>query len=184
MIMGVGMITGHVFIATSLDGFIAREDGDIGWLLARDAPGEDHGYARFIAGIDAIIMGRGSFETVRGITPWSYDRPVTVLSARLADRPVPRALAGAVRFSGATPQAVMAALAAEGERRVYVDGGRVIQSFLRLGLIADMVITRVPVLLGRGRPLFGPLEADLDLVHDETLSFPSGLTQSRYRLAP
>lgn len=178
------MITGHVFIATSLDGFIAREDGDIGWLLDRDDPAEDHGYDAFIATIDAIVMGRGSYETVRDMRPWPYARPVLVMSSTLADQPPPEGAEGAVRFTGKTPAQAMAMLEAEGRRRVYVDGGRLIQSFLREGLVADMVITRVPVLLGQGRSLFGPLAADLPLVHESTLGFPSGLVQSRYRVGP
>jgi dihydrofolate reductase len=177
------VISGHVFIAASLDGFIAREDGDIGWLLERDDPAEDHGLDRFMAGIDAVVMGRGTFEAVRDLEPWFYARPVLVLSASLADRPIPARLADKVSVSKASPAAAMAMLEARGVRRVYVDGGRVIQSFLGLGLIADMIVTRVPVLLGSGRPLFGPLAADIALVHEETVSFPSGLVQSRYRVA-
>jgi dihydrofolate reductase len=172
----------HVFIATSLDGFIAREDGAIDWLLARDASGEEHGYAQFIAGIDAIVMGRGSYEKALELEPWPYARPVLVLSASLAGAPVPARLAGHVRVVDLSPGDALAKLHAEGCRRVYVDGGKVIQSFLRQGLIDDMVITLVPVLLGSGRPLFGALEADLSLAHEATVSFPSGLVQTRYRV--
>jgi len=172
----------HVFIATSLDGFIAREDGAIDWLLARDASGEDHGYDRFSAGIDAIVMGRGSYEMVQTFEPWPYERPVLVLSAKLAGAPVPERLAGKVRVMDLTPDDALSMLQTEGCRRVYVDGGKLIQSFLRRGLIEDLVITRVPVLLGSGRPLFGALEADLSLAHEATVSFPSGLVQTRYRV--
>lgn len=175
------MISGHVFIAVSLDGFIAREDGGIDWLLARDDPAEDHGYADFMRDKDGIVMGRGSFETVAGLDPWPYDRPVVVLSATL--KQVPARLADRVRIMDATPHAAMQALADEGWRRVYVDGGRVVQSFLRAGLIADLVVSRVPVLLGQGRPLFGPLARDVPLVHEATQAFPSGLVKSRYRVA-
>lgn len=172
----------HVFIATSLDGFIARPDGDIDWLLARDASDEDHGYTRFIAEIDAIVMGRGTFEKVQGFAPWPYERPVLVLSASLAGAPVPERLVGKVRVVDLSPEDALVALRAEGCRRVYVDGGKLIQSFLRRGLIEDLVITLVPVLLGAGRPLFGPLEADVSLAHEATVSFPSGLVQMRYRV--
>lgn len=174
------MITGHVFIATSLDGFIARDDGDIEWLLKHDASGEDHGYNEFIADIDAIIMGRGTFDTVRDMKPWLYDRPVLVLSATLAEQPVPADLAGKVRFAQKSPRQAMAMLEAEGCRRVYVDGGRIIQSFLLEGLISDLVVTRVPILLGSGRPLFGPVQRDIHLRHVATRPFPSGLVQSTY----
>jgi len=181
---GAVVITGHVFIATSLDGFIARENGEIDWLLERDQPDEDHGYDDFIKDIDAIVMGRGTFEAVRGMGDWFYNRPVLVLSARLAQQEVPAELTGKVRFTSKSPQEAMAMLEAEGRRRVYVDGGRIIQSFLALGMISDMVITRVPVLLGTGRPLFGGIERDISLAHTSTRSFPSGLVQSSYAVMP
>lgn len=177
-------ITAHVFIAISVDGFIARHDGDIAWLLARDDPTEDHGYLAFIADKDAIVMGRGSYEKALTFDAWPYDRPVVVLSRRLADASVPQELQGKVRFSAATPKELMAELAAQKVHRVYVDGGQVVQSFLRDGLIADMVITTVPVLIGAGRPLFGALPQDIDLALVSSRSFPSGLVQSTYRLAP
>ena len=178
------MSTGHVFIATSLDGYIARPDGDIGWLLQRDAAGEDHGYADFIADKDTIVMGRGSYEKVLGFDPWPYDRPVVVLSQQLAGAPVPEALRGKVRFSNAGPAAAMAEPESQGLRRVYVDGGQLVQSFIRAGLVADMVLTTVPVLIGAGRPLFGGLPNDLDLALVASRSFPSGLVQSTYRFLP
>ncbi len=78
----------------------------------------------------------------------------------------------------------MQELAHQGVQRVYVDGGQVVQSFLRDGLIADMVITTVPVLIGSGRPLFGALSRDIDLKLVSSRSFPSGLVQSTYQLAP
>lgn len=178
------MPTGHVFIATSLDGYIARPDGDIDWLLQRDDPNEEHGYDAFIADKDAIVMGRGSYDKVATFDPWPYDRPVLVLSKRLAGTPVPDALRGKVRFADLAPLDAMRELARDGVRRVYVDGGQVVQAFLRAGLIADMVVTTVPVLIGAGRPLFGALPADRDLALVASRSFPSGLVQSTYRLLP
>lgn len=177
------MISGHVFIATSLDGFIARPDGTLDWLLSRDAADEDHGYTDFIAGMDGIIMGRGSFETVVGFDPWPYDKPVVVLSRSLAGAPMPPHLTGRVRFCDMAPKAAMDMLASEGLRRVYVDGGQIVQSFLADGLIADMVVTQVPVLIGQGRRLFGPMDRDIALTHVATRAFPSGLVQSRYRVS-
>nr|WP_315597723.1 dihydrofolate reductase family protein [uncultured Cupriavidus sp.] len=176
------MITGHVFIATSLDGYIARPDGDIGWLLERDDPAEDHGYPNFIADKDAIVMGRGCYEKVLTMGEWAYDRPVLVLSRQLANMPVPVELQGKVRFSDRSPVEAMAQLEAEGMRRVYVDGGQVVQSFLREGLIADLVVTAVPVLIGAGRPLFGTLPHDVSLALESSRHFPSGLVQSTYRV--
>ncbi|MEO7496872.1 MAG: dihydrofolate reductase family protein [Massilia sp.] len=178
------MITTHVFIATSLDGFIARQDGDIEWLLRRDDPSENHGYNDFIADKDLILMGRGSYEKVATFSSWPYSLPVLVLSTQLAASPVPDALAGKVRFSSATPKEALALLAAENVRRIYLDGGQLVQSFLREGLVSDMVITTVPVLLGAGRPLFGALSNDIDLQLVSSRSFSSGLVQSRYKLLP
>ncbi|MBK1838848.1 dihydrofolate reductase [Azospirillum sp. YIM B02556] len=177
------MISGHVFIATSLDGFIARNNGDIGWLLERDDPSEDHGYDAFISNIDVILMGRGTFESIRNARPWPYTRPVVVMSDSLKDQQVPEDFVGKMLFSNKSPQQAMKMLEAAGNHRVYVDGGLIIQSFLREGLIADMVITRIPVLLGEGRSLFGAIPADIALIHEETRSFASGLVQSRYRIA-
>lgn len=177
------MPTAHVFIATSLDGFIARSDGSIDWLTAIDAGGEDHGYDAFIASVDGIIMGRGSYETVQGFDPWPYNLPVLVLSSRLAGTPVPPPLQGKVRFADMRPQAALDLMGKNGHRRIYVDGGQTLQAFLRDGLIEDMVITRIPVVLGSGRALFGPVAADIALNHLSTRSFPSGLVQSHYRVA-
>ena len=178
------MTTAHVFIATSLDGFIARPDGDIDWLLQRDDPNEDHGYADFIGDKDLIVMGRGTYEKVLTLGPWAYDRPVLVLSKQLADAAVPQALQGKVRFSGDTPRELMDTLAAQGVQRIYVDGGQLVQSFLRDALVADMVISTVPVLLGAGRRLFGALSGDIDWTLVSSRSFPSGLVQSCYRRKP
>ncbi|MGC0889562.1 dihydrofolate reductase family protein [Pantoea agglomerans] len=177
------MVTIHVFIAVSLDGYIARQDGDIDWLLQRADPTEDHSYAAFIADKDWIVMGRGSYEKVLTFDVWPYDQPVLVLSRQLADTPVPEALKGKVQFTRRTPKEVINDLAAQNAHRIYIDGGQVIQSFLREGLVADIVITTVPVLLGSGKSLFGSLHQDIDLTLLSSRSFPSGLVQSHYRLA-
>lgn len=176
------MTTGHVFIAISLDGFIARLNGDVNWLMERDDPSEDHGYGDFIADIDLIVMGRGTYEKVLELGPWPYDRPVLVMSAKLSETPVPDALVGKVNFTSAQPIELMAELASQDVRRVYVDGGKLVQAFLREGLISDLVITVAPVLLGQGRPLFGAMEADVDLELVSSRSFPSGLVQSTYKV--
>lgn len=168
-----------VFIATSLDGFIARPDGRLDWLppFTQD---EDFGYGAFIADIDRIVMGRKTFETVRGIEPWPYaGTPVIVLSRRGID--VPEQLADHVTVRSGAPADLLAALDAEGVRSVYLDGGETIQAFLAEDRVDELVVTRVPVLLGAGRPLFGPLPEDLAWTHAETVAFADGLVQSRYR---
>ena len=177
------MVTTHVFIATSLDGFIARQDGDIEWLLQRDDPTEDHGFDAFIADKDLIVMGRGTYEKVLTFDIWPYECPLIVLSNQLANEPVPLALKGKVQFSNLTPKHLIEQLDEQKVHRVYLDGGQLIQSFLRENLVTDMVITTVPVLLGSGRPLFGAMPQDADFKLLSSRSFPSGLVQSHYLLA-
>lgn len=174
-------VTGHVFIATSLDGFIARPDGTLDWLISRDDPTEDHGYDAFIATMDCIVMGRGTFESVLQFPEWHYTLPVLVLSSTL--KTIPAHLQGKVTTANLSPKDAMAHLAAQGHRRAYIDGGQIIQSFLRAGLIDTLTITTAPVLVGQGRPLFGTLPNDLPLTHETTRAFPSGLVQSTWRVA-
>lgn len=176
------MISGHVFIATSLDGYISRKDGDIDWLLSRGDQTEDHGYNNFIEVMDGIVMGRGTYEKVISFETWPYTKPVVVLSQSLSQSSLPENLWGKVRFMNLSPRDVMSFLAGEGWNKVYVDGGQVIQSFIRDNLIEDIVITVVPVLIGSGRTLFGSLKGDLSLNHLKTTSFPSGLVQLTYRI--
>lgn len=173
-----------VFIATSLDGFIAREDGALDWLpgVGSPLPAEDHGYDAFIATIDVLIMGRHTFEQVLTFGAWPYgSRKVIVLATRPVT--VPSQQAEMVEVMQAAPSEVVSRLAARGYQHAYVDGGRTIQRFLAAGLIQRLVITQVPVLLGRGRPLFGLLPHDQPLRHVATRAFPSGLVQSEYEVA-
>ena len=176
------MTTGHVYIAVSIDGFIARPDGGLDWLMKQPTAGEDYGYDAFMASVDGLIMGRASYEKVLTFAEWPYRKPVVVLSRTLAGGDVPASLAGRVRISDATPAEVMETLSAEGWRRAYVDGGQIVQSFLRDGLIRDLTLTRIPILLGSGRPLFGRLDRDIDLRHVQTTAHPSGLVHSRYEI--
>jgi dihydrofolate reductase len=176
------MTTGHIFIATSLDGFIARSDGNLDWLVKYQTPDEDHGYGELMDSVDGIVMGRGTFETVLAFDQWPYPKPLIVLSHTLKNSDIPHHLADRVSISAQEPDELMRSLAVRSWQRVYVDGGKVIQSFLRAGLITDMVITRVPVLLGEGHPLFGALDQDVDLKHLETTAFASGLVSSKYEV--
>lgn len=176
------MITGHVFIGTSLDGFIARGDDDIAWLTDYPTLGEDHGFAAHMARVDGVVMGRGTDNVIKDMRPWYYSKPVVVLSRSLRQTDIPAEIADKVELLDAPPEAAMRILEDRGWQAVYVYGGTVIQSFLRAGLIEDMVISRIPVLIGEGIPLFGRLEGDLMLEHKETRSFPSGMVQSRYRV--
>ena len=168
-----------VFIGTSLDGFIARTNGDLDFLPP--GGGEPHGYDEFMATVDAVVLGRKTFEKVLTFDTWPYgEKPVFVLSARpLAPTPL-----GAVveRMSGA-PADILSQLAARGIRHVYVDGGITIQRFLQAGLVQRLIITRVPVLIGGGIPLFGSLQRDIPLEHVATRQYASGLVQSEYVVA-
>ncbi len=173
----------HVFIATSLDGYIARPDGGLDWLLQAQASapaGEDFGHARFMQGIDALVMGRKTYETVLGFDPWPYPGlPVHVMSRRGAVA-IPAALAGQVRPACLPPGGLLQSLAQAGTRRVYLDGGELIQAFLADGLVDTMTITTVPVLLGSGRRLFGPLPADGHWALAEVRHWSNGFVQASY----
>jgi dihydrofolate reductase len=168
-----------VFVGTSLDGFIARPNGDFDFLPSDG--GEPHGFAEFLASVDAVVMGRNTFETVLKLEPWPYgDKRVVVLSSR----PVDLSLAGIILEQMAGPPAqIVSQLAASGARHIYVDGGITIQGFLRAGLIQRLTITRVPVLIGQGIPLFGSLPHDIQLRHITTRQYPSGLVSSEYHVA-
>jgi len=167
-----------VFVGTSLDGFIARANGALDWLP--EGGGEPHGYQEFMASVDALVIGRNTYEIVLAFDTWPYgEKPVFVLSTSpLAPPPV-----GAVveHMSGA-PAEIVAQLAARGIGHVYVDGGITVQRFLRAGLIQRLIITRVPVLIGTGIPLFGPTDRDIKVKHIATRQYESGLVQSEYEV--
>jgi dihydrofolate reductase len=173
------MTTATVFVGVSLDGFIARPDGGLDWLP--EDGGEPHGYDELIASVDAIVIGRRTFETVLSLGPWPYgDKRVVVLSSRPVD--LSAVEGGVVEHMSGPPADIVSRLAATGAHHLYVDGGITIQGFLRAGLIQRLIITRVPVLIGEGIPLFGALAADLRLRHVATRHFPSGLVQSEYHV--
>ena len=176
------MTTGHVFIATSLDGFVARQDHSLDWLMKQNIEGEDHGFEAFMDSVDGMVMGAGSFRTVLGFGEWPYRKPVVVLSNSLTSDDVPEHLKGKVRLSGLGPKEIMEELDREGWKRVYVDGGKLVQSFLREGVIFDLAVTLVPILIGEGLPLFALLEADVDLELISAETFNSGMLKTFYRL--
>jgi dihydrofolate reductase len=167
-----------VFIGTSVDGFIARSDGSLDFLPP--GGGEPHGYEEFMASVDALIIGRKTYETVLAFDSWPYGaKPVFVLSTR----PLAPAPEEAVVEHLSGPLAdIPRHLAARNIHHVYVDGGVTIQGFLRAGLIQRLIITRVPVLIGTGIPLFGATLGDIRLTHVATRQFASGLVQSEYEV--
>ncbi|HZD77245.1 MAG TPA: dihydrofolate reductase family protein [Acidobacteriaceae bacterium] len=169
-----------VFVGTSLDGFIARPNGDFDFLPPDG--GEPHGYDEFIATVDAIVMGRKTFETVLTLGAWPYgDKRVVVLSSRPVD--LSAAVGAVVEQMAGPPAQIVSQLARSGVQHIYVDGGITIQQFLRAGLIQRLTITRVPVLIGEGIPLFGSLPHDIRLHHIMTRQYPSGMVSSEYLVA-
>jgi dihydrofolate reductase len=172
-------MTVSVFIGTSLDGFIARPDGALDFLPP--GGGEPHGYNEFIASVDALVIGRNTFETVLAFPEWPYGKKrVVVLSSKPLD--FSKVRGGVVEQMSGTPAEIIAKLAATGAHHLYVDGGITIQRFLRAGLVHRLIITRVPVLIGEGIPLFGALPHDVRLRHVATQHYPSGLVKSEYEV--
>ena len=171
-------MTASVFIGVSVDGFIARKNDDLDFLPEAAEP---HGYDEFIASVDAIVIGRKSFEKVLSFGTWPYgEKRVVVLSSHPLD--LSKAIGGVVEQMAGPPAEIVAQLAARGVNNLYVDGGVTIQRFLRAGAIQRLIITRVPVLIGEGVPLFGALPHDVRLRHIATRHYPSGLVQSEYEV--
>jgi dihydrofolate reductase len=172
-------MTVSVFVGTSVDGFIARPNGDLDFLP--EGGGEPHGYDEFMASVDALVIGRKTFEKVLTFETWPYgDKRVVVLSSRPVDLAAVRG--GVVEQMAGPPAGIVSQLAAGGAHHLYVDGGITIQEFLRAGLVQRLIITRVPVLIGEGVPLFGALPRDIRLHHVATRHYPSGLVQSEYHV--
>ena len=172
-----------VFVGVSLDGFLARPNGDLDWLMGNGGgDSAEYGYDEFIAGIDAIVMGRNTFEKVVMFDKWYYgNKRVVVLSHHSLDLAGARARGGVVEQMQGAPAEIVSKLASSGARRLYVDGGLTIQEFLRAGLIRRLVISRLPVLIGEGIPLFGSLAHDIHLNHIATRTYPGGMVQSEYK---
>ena len=168
--------TFSVFIATSLDGFIARTDGGLDWLEAVECPGEDYGYAAFLAEVDTLLLGRNTYEAALGLPVWPYaGKRVVVCTARGGE---PR---HGVAFLSGPPLAVAFRLGADGARRVYLDGGRTISAFWAADLIDELTLSILPVVLGEGIRLFHAPLPERRLVLEGTTGYPSGLVRLRYR---
>ena len=145
-----------VFIATSLDGYIATEDGGLDWLENNPNPdGSDFGYNAFMDSVDALVMGSKTFEKVLSFESWPYGKPVFVLSSTL--KSLPETLSGKASIVCEGIPEITSKLHEKGYFNLYIDGGKTIQSFLKENLIDEMIITTVSVLLGSGISLFGSL---------------------------
>jgi dihydrofolate reductase len=175
------MIRTSVFVGVSLDGFIARADDGLDWLTGGEGEEvEAHGFEEFFATVDALLMGRRTYDVVLGLGPWYYgDKPVFVLSSKpIAEAPAGR---NVERITG-DPDEVLAQLEARGFGHVYVDGGLTIQSFLRAGRVDRLTLSALPILIGTGIPLFGPTGRDIRLRHEATRTFKGGMVQSEYEV--
>jgi dihydrofolate reductase len=172
-----------VFCASSIDGYLATIDDDLTWLDEAVGEGEDYGYDEFIATVDALAIGRGTYDYVvrelgtDGPHPWG-DRAVYVFTHH---PPAPgEPVWSGVQFVAWTPNDALAHWEAAGHERVYVDGGQVIGQFLAEGLIDDLTLTTAPILLGEGRPLFPPGPTRTKLRLDDVRAFPSGMLNLYY----
>jgi dihydrofolate reductase len=167
------------YIAVSLDGFIARKNGDLDWLPAGEEGGEDFGYAEFMSTIDHVVMGRNTFEKVLTLGRWRYDKKVIVLTSR--DLTIPLELDDKVEVLHLSPRELVQEMEERGAKHIYLDGGVTIQRFLRESLVDEMTITTIPILLGEGLPLFGKLEKDVMLELVKSQSFKNGFVQNKYK---
>jgi len=170
-----------VFIGMSVDGFIARRNGSFDFL--DEGGNEPHGYEEFIASVDTLVIGRNTFDVVMGFDEWPYgDKRVVVLSSGRLDFSVALRRGGKVEQMSKEPAEIAAKLEADGVKHVYVDGGTTVQGFLRAGLIERLIISRVPMLIGEGIPLFGSLGRDVKLRHVATQTYAGGLVKTEYEV--
>ena len=173
------MTSANVYIGTSLDGFIARTDGNIDWLMKFADADAIEAYNEFIADIDVMVIGRGTFETVLGFPSWPYNKPVVVLSRSVKE--VPASLSGKATISSLKHADLLQHLSDRGFKAAYIDGGKVIQSFLAADLVDSLIVATIPVLIGSGIPLFGTLDTDINFEHVRTSTYPNGLVRSYYK---
>lgn len=176
-----------VYIATSLDGFIARENGELDCLPGSDGntpealQDEDFGFTRFFNSIDTLVMGTNTYQFVAATGQWPYTgKRVIVLSTTLTQRL--EHTPGDVQIHPGPVQTLHHTLQQTGSTHLYIDGGKTIQRFLRAGLIDQLIITTVPILIGSGIPLFGPLTHDKQLIHQDSTHYTNGFVQNRYAL--
>jgi len=173
-----------VYIATSVDGFIAKPDGDIDWLHnPKYAEAKFNGldYDEFMSTVDAIVMGRNSYEKVRTFGFWPYENvPVIVLTSQSID--IPEELKGKIRVENLAPAQLVSILEKNGYKHLYIDGGKTIQGFLKDGFINEITITRIPILLGSGISLFRSIGIEVPLKLIAVTSSDNGFVQVRYEV--
>lgn len=169
-----------VYIAASIDGFIAKRDGGIDWLNEIPNPdNSDFGFSEFLKNIDAMVIGRGTYETVLTFNKWPYSKPVFVLSRTLNS--VPKNLSDKMEILKGKPDTIVKELNLRKFINLYIDGGKTIQGFLKQDLIDELIITRIPILLGEGIPLFAELTEEQKFNHVKTDVFNNALVRSYYK---
>lgn len=169
-----------VYIATSLDGYIATPNGGIEWLSEFPNPSKsDYGYSEFIDKIDALVMGRKTFEMVSSYQPWPYTKKVFVLSNSLKEISAP--LVDKAEIIDGDLKSIVKKLNEKGYKELYIDGGKTVQSFLKKNMIDELIISKIPIILGDGIPLFGRQDHSLKFEHCSTEVFEGGLVKSHYK---
>jgi|SRR5579863_6978492 len=168
-----------VFCGVSVDGFLSRRDHRLDFLQTHEQ--EPHGFEEFYASVDVVVIGRRTYEVVLSFGGWGYGKkPVVVLSSRKLDfSSLKKAVVS--QMSG-EPAEIVAQFEARGYKHAYIDGGITIQRFLAAGLIDRLIISRVPVLIGEGIPLFGPTPNDIHLRHVANRCYQHGLVQDEYEV--
>lgn len=174
--------SGYVFMATSLDGFVARQDNTLDWLMKYGVDESDTSFATFTENMDVLVMGSGTFKTVIGFDQWPYTMPTFVMSRTLTQDDVPESLQAKVTINALDPTELMQFLFQQGFENVYVDGGKLVQSFLGDGLISEITLTQIPILIGKGKRLFGETEKDIDMELISSKSMKFGFLQNHYRV--
>lgn len=176
-----------IYMGISLDGFVARPDDGLDFLPAPpdEAEAGEDAFTAFLRTVDALVMGRRTFEVVMGFGPdgWAYGQtPLVVLSRSLTDATLPEGTPPTVRVAAGEPAVVLADLEAQGVGHVYVDGAQTARDFLARGLVTDLVITLVPVLIGEGISLWGPLPGDVRLSLVDVKAVGGGMAQLHYQV--
>jgi dihydrofolate reductase len=170
----------YIYVAVSLDGFIARKDGSVDWLMGIPNPeGSDFGFSEFMSNVDAVVLGKNTFESVLTFGEWPYTKPVFVLSSSL--KQIPPDLETKAELLKGTPEKIIADLSSRNINSLYIDGGKTIQDFLKREMIDELIISHIPVILGEGIPLFAELDKMQNFEHIKTEIFNNIIVKSHYR---
>lgn len=180
--MKEGYSQGYVFMAASLDGFVAREDNSLDWLMKYGVDENDNSFEEFTKNMDALVMGSGTYKTVIGFDQWPYKMHTYVMSRALTQNDVPEELQDKVTIKNLDPNELMKFLYENDLKKIYVDGGKLVQSFISKGLVSEITLTQIPILIGKGKRLFGELEKDIDLELITSKPMKFGFIQNHYRI--